>query len=134
MANVGDSALAAGLAKLRKTGGPTHDASTPYVQEDMTEEDIREHQGRMLDLNIEEWLDLIPDHTFETEYVTITQDQAQLFVDAHEEWEKLVLEDKLSKGGVKDASLESIQLSQETQDKLRAMGAGLQACIEAMAK
>lgn len=126
--------LLAGLGKLRKTGGPKHDASAPHLAAEMTQADIAAHQGKMLDLNIEEWLDLIPDHTFETKYVPIDEQAAQLLVDAHEEWEALVTAHKLEHGGVSSAAnLEGLSLSGETQQRIEDMGRSLQVAIEEMA-
>ena len=46
---------------------------------------MNEYQSQVLDINVEEWYDLIKDETFYTEFVPITIDDAKVFLQAYEE-------------------------------------------------
>ena len=82
---VPDAAQLAGLrAGLRRPpAGSVRDASAPQLR-DFAEsaEEVREYQNSVLDINIEQWYDLIPEFTFPTEFVAISREAGQLFVDS----------------------------------------------------
>ncbi|KAJ6254512.1 cell division cycle protein [Anaeramoeba flamelloides] len=54
----------------------------------MTEEDLSQFQKEQLDINIEEWLDLIPEYTFKTEYYPLPMELGKLFMEAYETRQK----------------------------------------------
>ena len=82
---VPDAAQLAGLrANLRRPpAGSVRDSSAPQLR-DFAEsaEEVREYQNSVLDINIEQWYDLIPEFTFATEFVAIGREAGQLFVDS----------------------------------------------------
>jgi hypothetical protein len=73
LAALGDIANA--RAGLRKTH-VAHDSSAPLTTHQLGEGEggLSAYQNTVLDINIEEWLDLIPEHTFATHLMPITQE------------------------------------------------------------
>jgi hypothetical protein len=57
---------------LRKT--TTYDTSAPILHHQLAEGEggLDEYQNTVLDINIEEWLPLVPGHTFATELMPLT--------------------------------------------------------------
>lgn len=45
--------LASAASRLKPTGGVAHDSSKPRLTGFVSESDVKDYQGRMLDLNIE---------------------------------------------------------------------------------
>eukprot|EP01102_Stenamoeba_stenopodia_P008491 TRINITY_DN2443_c0_g1_i2.p2 TRINITY_DN2443_c0_g1~~TRINITY_DN2443_c0_g1_i2.p2 ORF type:complete len:138 (-),score=45.89 TRINITY_DN2443_c0_g1_i2:731-1144(-) len=74
--------------KLRKTK-IERDASAPQVKEDLSNvEEISNYQNRVLDSNLECWLDLIKEETFPTQFYPLTVDDAKAFIRFYEEKSK----------------------------------------------
>jgi hypothetical protein len=51
----------------------------------MTMDQVGEYQIAVLDINVEEWYDLIKEETFATEFVPLTIEDAKAFVAAYEQ-------------------------------------------------
>lgn len=66
---------------LRNT--ETCDRSCPKISNQFaeTEKDYNAYQETVLDIIIEEWYDLLAPYTFTTEFIPISEEEAQLFVD-----------------------------------------------------
>jgi len=63
-----------------------HDASVPKIKTFAeSEEDFSSYQSIVLDLNIEEWIELVQDLTFPTSFLPFSIEDAALFRDAYTE-------------------------------------------------
>jgi hypothetical protein len=96
-------------AKLKTYKGPVKDFSNPKLAGFLTERDVQEYQNHVLDCNVEAWYETIKDLTFKTEFCSISEKDAKLFVDVYErifrnkdsseigriEWRKLLKEEEV---------------------------------------
>jgi len=73
----------------------------------MTEDKVAEYQLAVLDINVEEWYDLIKEETFETEFIPFTVDDAKAFIEAYEQTQHV------------DKVKESPKISDEVWQKLK---------------
>jgi len=67
--------------ELKKT--ITKDTTSPNMNNQISESTIADYESRVLNTNIEEWIDLIPDHTFETKFLELSIEDAQLFISSY---------------------------------------------------
>eukprot|EP01103_Thecamoeba_quadrilineata_P008017 TRINITY_DN17818_c0_g1_i1.p1 TRINITY_DN17818_c0_g1~~TRINITY_DN17818_c0_g1_i1.p1 ORF type:complete len:357 (-),score=70.42 TRINITY_DN17818_c0_g1_i1:24-1094(-) len=73
--------------KLRKTE-IKHDASAPKLIGDIDQVDIDQYQNTVLDINLEQWLGLLGEHTFASKFVPITPQDARVIMSVYERFEK----------------------------------------------
>ena len=73
----------------------------------MTLDQVGEYQIAVLDINVEEWYDLIKEETFATEFVPLTIDDAKAFIQAYEQTQNV---DKLK---------ETPKISDDVWEKLK---------------
>jgi hypothetical protein len=86
--------------KLKKTD--TNDKSAPNTTNYLTDAQIHNHIGNLLDYNIEMWYKALGNWTFETEFVAMTVEDARLFqracqqhLDQTEAGKEVVLDEKI---------------------------------------
>eukprot|EP01156_Anaeramoeba_ignava_P002310 Anaeramoba_ignava/a218058_48.p1 GENE.a218058_48~~a218058_48.p1 ORF type:complete len:291 (+),score=100.80 a218058_48:7-879(+) len=77
--------LAEKLKKVQLKQTETKDSSKPDITaKEYDENEIKIYQNKVLDINIEEWLDLIPEFTFKTKLFPLKYEDAELFFQAYE--------------------------------------------------
>ncbi|XP_005103157.1 cell division cycle protein 123 homolog [Aplysia californica] len=69
--------------KLKSTGELTRDYSSPKTGGFLHQDEINAYQESVLDANMEEWLQYLKDFTFPSEFVPITIDEANMFVNVY---------------------------------------------------
>eukprot|EP00854_Cymbomonas_tetramitiformis_P002288 gene2288-3007_t len=81
-------ALQHGAKGLRKSA-ISNDLSAPLTGAQFAETDEKwnEYHLKVLDINLEEWIHLIPEYTFKTELMPITPEDADIFVQSYLEYE-----------------------------------------------
>ena len=69
--------------KLRKTE-IVNDSSSPLTKLEIDENAVSSYQNSVLDINIEHWIDLIRSFTFETQFLDLSPQDAELFEKSYE--------------------------------------------------
>jgi len=77
-----------GNVKLKHNDNQSKDRSAPKLTGFIDEKDIQKYQSTVSLANVEEWIELIKDITFETLFHPITKEDANTFIEAFEFWEK----------------------------------------------
>jgi len=75
--------FAAARAKLKKPSA-VKDASSPVLVDGVKALDESKYEHTILDFNIERWLDLLGDATFATQFLSVSVEDARLFMSAFE--------------------------------------------------
>ncbi|RUS81413.1 hypothetical protein EGW08_010851 [Elysia chlorotica] len=70
--------------KLKKSSEPQKDFSSPKTAGYVSQDEIESYQMSVLDVNTEEWFDLLEDYTFSSSYVPMDIEDAKLFVAIYE--------------------------------------------------
>ncbi|GFO13449.1 cell division cycle protein 123 homolog [Plakobranchus ocellatus] len=111
--------------KLKKSSKPQKDFSSPKTAGYISQEEIEAYQTSVLDVNTEEWLDLVKDFTFPSCYETLNVEDAKLFVDIY----------KRLYANLEPSAIASIHwkenLSEEERAKMVSMSSRLQKKIDA---
>eukprot|EP00286_Rhodomonas_abbreviata_P010173 CAMPEP_0181324830 /NCGR_PEP_ID=MMETSP1101-20121128/20581_1 /TAXON_ID=46948 /ORGANISM="Rhodomonas abbreviata, Strain Caron Lab Isolate" /LENGTH=374 /DNA_ID=CAMNT_0023433057 /DNA_START=77 /DNA_END=1198 /DNA_ORIENTATION=+ len=124
--------LKQGLNGLRKTT-INHDASAPKLGDQFaeTEASFRTYQSTVMDINLEEWIDLIPEHTFPSKMMEISPDDADIFVKSYLEFEAHMDRATVQgeRRGMRQAACSFVP-SAEVQERTRGLEGRLQKVID----